>query len=190
MENTNIKVTVYERIRRYGTKGKTRGEGHAKSVTKLVHELEVGDSIWAKPKAIQKEDNQGTDGSTIIVAEFEDVTAEQAVRFLDKFEKSNDGKAAGQKMAHYADKKQMLLDEYGAKSSADLTEAAKARFKKELAKSSFYYYEYQVVVTYGDNQKVHSHRMKLISKRPASSWALPKVEPGAKEDLGNSENND
>ena len=188
MRDTNIKVTVYERIRRYGTKGKTRGAGHAKSVTKLVNELEVGDSVWSKPAAVQKEDNQGTSGSTIIVAEFENVTAEQAVRFLDKFEKSNDGRAAGQKMARYAEKKQMLLDEYGAKSSADLTEAAKARFKKELAKSSFYYYEYQVVVAYGDNQKVHSHRMKLITKRPMTSWVLPK-ESGAS-DLEDTNAND
>lgn len=189
MENTNITVTVYERVRRYGTKGKTRGAGHAKPVTKLIHELEIGDSIWSKPKAISREDGEGTQGSTTIAAKFENVPAEQAVLFLDKFEKSNDGRAAGQKMARYADKKQMLLNEYGAKSSADLTEAAKARFKKELAKSSFYYYEYQVVVTYNDNQKVHSHRMKLVSKRPNSSWVLPGVKAGS-DDLTDQRIND
>lgn len=180
-------IKVYERLRRYGTKGKTRSSGHAKSVTKLSFELGEGESIWSqKPKA-EGSETTGVESTTTIVAEYEDVPALQAVMFLEKFENSNDGKAFGRKAAAYKAKKDSILAEYGATSVTDLTESARVRLKKELAKASFYYYEYQVVVTYGDeDRKIHSTRMKLIQRRPEHSWTLPKL----KDDGESSSNQD
>jgi hypothetical protein len=188
MKINKVKVTVYQRKRRYGTKGKTKGPGHAKSVVKLVNELEIGDSVFNQSINSEKNSkNSSGEDSTIKVFEKTDVDSAEATRFMDAFEKKTDNLAVQKKMSAYTEAKGKLLAEYGVESSAQLTEAAKERFKKQLARKSFVYYEYQAVISWstegGDTRSIHSHRMKSVQRRPESSWTLKSI-PSSDEGSG------
>lgn len=180
MKTAQVTVAVYQRKRRYGTKGKTKGPGHAKSVVKLVNELEVGDSVFNQSANSGKNrKDPSVEDSTIKVFERTDVPTEEAVHFIDDFEKKTDNLAVQKRMSAYTEAKNQLLAEYGVVSSAQLTEAAKERFRKQLSRKSFMYYEYQAVISWttesGVKRSIHSHRMKSVNRRPESSWNLKSV---------------
>lgn len=184
MKVKSVNVAVYERIRRYGTQGKTRGSGHAKAVTKAVAQLELGSSVFNTNKTPPGSKDSSSSTKKIIEKE---LPSDEAVRYLDAFEKKTDNLAVQQKMKRYTDYKKKLLDSYGVENSSFLTEAAKVHFKKDLAKQSFRYYEYQVVLSWtepdGSKKSVHSHRMKVVSKKPVNHWGFKEEDSSLEENL-------
>lgn len=181
----SVNVAVYERIRRHGATGKTRGSGHAKAVTKAVAQLELGTSVFQKTVNSKSDSSK----STLKIID-KDMSPDEAVRYLDDFEKKTDNLAVQKRMKHYSEQKKELLDQYGVENSGSLTEAAKVRFKKELSKKSFYYYEYQVVLSWtkpdGAKESIHSHRMKVVSRKPVQHWKLGTKE-SSDEDLSSTD---
>jgi hypothetical protein len=171
MSNT---LTVYRRRRLFGTKGVTKGSGHAKSVTKLNAQLGLGDSVLGKlisdrSQVFKTEEDLN---ATKIVAKKEDATPEEMVRYLDNFERNCDNKAVSSKMKEYTDYKKQLLAEYGVDRMSSLTDAAKAVIRKKLATKSFYFFEYQVVCSYLEGEKLHSTRRKVLSEIPEDSLKI------------------
>jgi hypothetical protein len=164
---TATKVKVFEKTRIFGTKAKTKGPGHAKSVTKARYALEVGSSVFQAKEAQQTVSHEN---DTHAVVSWVDVPGDYVVRALDAFERKTDNLKVSEQMATYTQRKREILSRYGVTKLGDLPEAARAVLKKELNRFTFYYREYQLVIWTPDGKILHSHKMKSMTRCSADQF--------------------
>lgn len=172
----SVTLKIYETPRRFGTKGRGRKTSrHSKSVHKAIFALNLNSSeVFQPPKTSEDMGNEphgaGSDHTKVVLLA-ENVSPEEAVRYLDSFNQRVNNLSFRKKAREYSERKAKLLYEFAAVEEAELPPRDQDQLRRRLSVASFKYYEYQVVILIqeGDEvQRIRSTKLRSLSQR--TNW--------------------